>query len=65
MADKQLKAYQCDICNNCHDDDMSDRRFCSAGLWPGCGEAETCRQEFSVIAGEEANVAYNKKRSKI
>ena len=35
---KKIRAYQCGICDRLDVDDVSDKRFCRAGYWPGCGD---------------------------
>ena len=32
---KKIRAYQCGICDRLDVDDVSDKRFCRAGYWPG------------------------------
>ena len=32
-------------------DDVSDKRFCRAGYWPGCGDPDGCREAFKPITG--------------
>lgn len=33
----KIRAYQCGICDRLDVDDVTDKRFCRAGFWPGCG----------------------------
>ena len=40
---KKIRAYQCGICDRLDVDDVSDKRFCRAGYWPGCGDPDGCR----------------------
>ena len=35
---KKIRAYQCDICDVLDVDDFTDKLFCRAGFWPGCGD---------------------------
>lgn len=49
---KKIKAYQCDICDMLDVDDVTDKKFCRAGLWPHCGEPDECRKSFRPIEGK-------------
>lgn len=49
---KKIRAYQCEICDMLDVDDVTDKRFCRAGLWPGCGEPDLCREAFRPIEGK-------------
>ena len=46
---KKIRAYQCGICDRLDIDDVSDKRFCRAGYWPGCGDPNGCREAFKPI----------------
>ena len=46
---KKIRAYQCGICDRLDVDDVSDKRFCRAGYWPGCGDPDGCREAFKPI----------------
>lgn len=48
---KKIRAYQCGICDRLDVDDVSDKRFCRAGYWPGCGDPDGCREAFKPITG--------------
>jgi len=48
----RVKAYQCAICDKSDADDLADKRFCHAGLWPHCGNAKDCREAFKLIEGK-------------
>ena len=48
---KKIRAYQCDICDVLDVDDFTDKRFCRAGFWPGCGDPDGCREAFRPIEG--------------
>jgi hypothetical protein len=48
---KKIRAYQCGICDRLDVDDISDKRFCRAGYWPGCGDPDGCREAFKPITG--------------
>lgn len=47
----QEASYQCGICDRLDVDDVSDKRFCHAGYWPGCGDPDGCREAFKPITG--------------
>lgn len=47
----KIRAYQCEICDVLDVDDVSDKRFCRAGFWPGCGDPDGCRATFRPIEG--------------
>ena len=47
----KFRAYQCEICELLEVDKVSDKRFCSVGLYPGCGDADGCRAAFRPIKG--------------
>ncbi len=48
---KKIRAYQCDICDRLDVDDCTDKRFCRAGFYPGCGDPDGCREAFKPITG--------------
>ena len=43
---KKIRAYQCGICDRLDVDDVSDKRFCRAGYWPGCGDPDVSDKRF-------------------
>ena len=47
----KIRAYQCGICDRLDVDDVTDKRFCRAGFWPGCGDSDGCREAFKLITG--------------
>ncbi len=47
----KIRAYQCEICDTLDVDDATDKRFCRAGFWPGCGDPDGCRAAFKLIEG--------------
>ncbi len=49
---EKTKAYQCDACDRLDVDDVSDKRFCTAGYWPGCGDPKGCKEAFIHIKGK-------------
>jgi hypothetical protein len=48
----KIRAYQCEICDRLDVNDLSDKRFCTAGFWPGCGDPDGCREAFKQIEGK-------------
>ncbi len=51
-APSKIRAYQCKLCGRLDVDDLSERCFCRAGLYPGCGEPELCRKAFVPVEGK-------------
>ena len=47
----KIRAYQCEICANLDVDDFTDKKFCHAGFWPGCGDPDGCRKAFRPVEG--------------
>ena len=46
----KIRAYQCEICDMLDVDDLfSDKVFCMAGFYPGCGDPDGCRKAFRPI----------------
>jgi hypothetical protein len=48
-----VRAYQCNKCKHCLDNDIDDTVFCEFGLWPGCGEPELCKEVFEPVRVDE------------
>lgn len=49
---EKLRAYQCNKCDRLDVDDATDKRFCRAGYWPGCGDDKGCKEAFRPIEGK-------------
>lgn len=45
----KIRAYQCKICDCLDIDDFTDKLFCRAGYYPGCGDPDGCRAMFRPI----------------